>query len=54
MESVSCKSYGTTFNGKYCNQCGEKVIEDKDFTLKYIFSQAFETITNLDSKVLNY
>lgn len=50
MESLSCKSCGTTFNGKYCNECGEKVIEDKDFTLKYIFSQAFESITNLDSK----
>lgn len=46
-----CKSCQTTFEGKYCHTCGEKIIEDKDFHLSSIFSSALGSITNLDSKL---
>ena len=49
----TCKNCSLTFEGKYCPACGEKVIENKDFSLTYIFGQAIGMITNLDSKLYN-
>lgn len=47
----TCKNCKTKFKGKYCNTCGEKVVEQGDFTVKSIVGQAVGAITNLDSKV---
>jgi len=46
---VTCKS---VLYGEYCHNCGEKVISDKDFTLKNLFEQAFDAIAHIDSKLL--
>ncbi len=46
----SCPSCDNQFVGRYCNQCGEKLLEEKDFQLTSIFEQAIGPITNLDSK----
>lgn len=50
MRSVVCKNCLNKFQGTYCNLCGEKITEEADLSLNRIFSQAFESITNLDSK----
>jgi len=47
----TCNNCKNKFTGKYCNLCGEKVIESADLSLSHIFSQAFESITNFDSKI---
>ncbi|MBK8623266.1 MAG: DUF3667 domain-containing protein [Saprospiraceae bacterium] len=49
---ISCKNCHFTFNGKYCPMCGEKVVEQKDFFFHTITGQAFEMITNLDSRII--
>lgn len=52
MNKIVCKSCNNKFEGKYCNQCGEKMILDSDFLIKNLIGQAFETVTNIDSKLL--
>ena len=47
-----CKNCQNTFYGNFCNNCGEKIISEADFSLKTILNQAFGAITNLDSKLL--
>ena len=47
-----CKSCQNQFSGNYCNWCGEKIIEEKDFSMRSIIGQAVGAITNLDSKLL--
>ena len=49
----TCKNCSLTSEGKYCPACGEKVIENKDFSLTHIFGQAIGMLTNLDSKLYN-
>lgn len=44
-------SCGNEFEGKYCNQCGEKVIDQKDRRLIYFFGELFNAITFADSKL---
>ena len=50
MEYI-CKSCGNQFTGRYCNQCGEKVILPEDKSLKALFSSILVAITFADSKV---
>jgi len=47
----SCKNCKYKFSGKYCNACGEKIVEDKDFRLFQMIQNAFESITSFDSKI---
>jgi len=47
---VTCKSCGHAFAGKYCNQCGEKVIEPRDLSVRHYFEDIFNALTSLDTK----
>ncbi|MBI1268148.1 MAG: DUF3667 domain-containing protein, partial [Cryomorphaceae bacterium] len=49
---TSCKSCGNSFAGNFCNQCGERVVSDNDFSLKSLLSQALGAIASIDSKWL--
>lgn len=51
METRTCKSCGTKFSGNYCNNCGEKVINQSDRTLKYFFGEFINAITFADNKL---
>ncbi|MBK8551685.1 MAG: DUF3667 domain-containing protein [Ignavibacteria bacterium] len=46
-----CKNCGCIFEGKYCNQCGQKLIEGR-FTLKEILHNFFHNFTHLDKGIL--
>ncbi|CAA9243076.1 MAG: hypothetical protein AVDCRST_MAG56-1532 [uncultured Cytophagales bacterium] len=48
---VTCKCCGHAFAGKYCNQCGEKVIEPRDLSVRHYFEEIFNAFTSLDTKV---
>lgn len=48
---MKCKNCNNDFKGKYCNQCGEKIIDETSFSLTNILAQAFGSITNIDSKL---
>lgn len=50
--SLNCKNCNSKFEGNFCNQCGEKVLKDGDFAIMKILSQAFDTFTHIDSKLV--
>lgn len=45
-----CLSCGNSFTGRYCNQCGEKVVEPNERTLRYFFGHVINAFTFLDGK----
>lgn len=47
----TCKNCGETLKGKYCFECGEKVVETNDFSLKTMLGEVVDGIFNIDSKV---
>jgi hypothetical protein len=48
----TCKNCGHAFHGKICNQCGEKVFDEKQLTAKYFFHQVLDFFWHWESKVL--
>lgn len=48
----TCKSCGNQFSGLYCNQCGEKVIEPKDRSLRTFLSNILLFISFADSRFI--
>ncbi|MDN5204968.1 DUF3667 domain-containing protein [Fulvivirgaceae bacterium BMA10] len=52
-EVQHCKSCNNQFQGRYCNQCGEKILDPKERTLKYFFGQFINAITFVDRKFLS-
>jgi hypothetical protein len=58
MESLestigNCKSCGTVVIGTYCSQCGEKVLDPQEKSIKAFFMGVFSAITSLDGKFLH-
>ena len=47
-----CKSCGHVFTGKYCNVCGEKVIEPKDRKFKSFIGNVLIATTFVDNKFI--
>jgi hypothetical protein len=45
---LTCKNCGNGFQGKYCNQCGEKVYTDHDRSLLHFFEESFHFITHFE------
>lgn len=43
-----CKNSKNIFEGKFCNQCGEKVYTDKDKSIVHFFGEAFHFITHFE------
>lgn len=50
-DKTTCKNCQQTFNGYFCNHCGEKVIQKEDLGLKKINSELFNALTFADSKL---
>ncbi len=48
----TCKNCKHIFHGKICNQCGEKVFNEKQLTTKYFFHQVIDFFWHWESKVL--
>jgi hypothetical protein len=48
----TCKSCGNTFTGLYCNQCGEKLIEPKDRSMRTFLSNILLFVSFADSRFL--
>lgn len=46
----TCKNCENQFAGRFCNICGEKVIEPKDRSLLKLFENIFNAFTFVDSK----
>jgi hypothetical protein len=50
MDAVTCKNCGQVFEGKYCNNCGEKVLHTHDRSIGHFFEDAIHFITHFDGK----
>lgn len=50
--SITCKSCSNVFTGKFCNNCGEKLYNDHDKSLKHLFDDVFHFFTHFDNKFL--
>src|SRR4051812_37895474 len=48
----SCASCGHILNGKFCSQCGEKVLRKEDKSILHFFEEFFHMLTHADSKFL--
>ena len=51
MNNESCKNCSAQLVGKFCHNCGEKVVEKTDFSLKTLLHQFVDGVFNIDSKV---
>jgi len=51
--SRSCKHCGNTFQGKFCNLCGEKVLEKRDQTFRIYLLNLLNAYTFVDGKFFN-
>ncbi len=49
----TCLTCESKFQGRYCNRCGEKVIEAYDRSLKHFFDNLLNAFTFIDGKFLN-
>lgn len=50
MESVliTCKNCGNQFQGKYCNECGEKVYTEHDRNIFHFIEEGFHFLTHFE------
>ncbi len=46
--TTTCKNCGNNFQGKYCNQCGEKVYQEKDRKIIHLFEEVFHFLTHFE------
>jgi len=52
LAPVTCKNCGNRFQGKYCNDCGEKVYTEHDKKISHFFEESLHFITHFDNKFL--
>lgn len=45
---IVCKNCQTVFDGKFCNNCGQKHYSDRDKTFSHIFEEAVHFVTHLE------
>lgn len=48
----TCKNCENSFQGKICNNCGEKVFDEKNLTAKHFLHEAIDFFYHWESKVL--
>ena len=46
-----CASCHERLVGRYCHQCGERIVDPHDYTVWHFAEQAFEAVTHLDGKL---
>jgi hypothetical protein len=46
----TCPSCNHHFHGKYCNNCGEKLLQPEDKKISHLFGEAFHFLTHFDNK----
>jgi hypothetical protein len=45
---TTCTNCHATFEGKYCNQCGQKNYTEKDKSIKHLIEEAFHFMTHFE------
>ena len=49
----TCKNCSTEFKGRYCNHCGEKVIEPYERSIRFFIDSVFNAFTFVEGKFWN-
>jgi hypothetical protein len=49
---VKCVTCGNTFQGEFCNRCGEKVLVPQERSLKHFFTSLLSAFTFIDGRFL--
>jgi hypothetical protein len=49
---VTCKNCAHQFNGKYCNNCGEKVFTKHDKSIAHLFEEGLHFLSHFEGKLL--
>ncbi len=52
MQEHQCKNCGHIFQGRFCNECGEKVYHEHDKKLAHLFEEGFHFMTHFEGKFL--
>jgi hypothetical protein len=52
MAIFECPSCGAKTVGQFCSHCGEKEVEDEDYSLRHFLAESVTALTLLESKVL--
>ncbi len=52
MTAESCPSCGSPFAGRYCSACGERRLDDHDFSFWHFVSHSLHDVTHMDAKIL--
>ncbi len=48
MDANTCRNCNNTFTGRYCNNCGQQVINENDKKFSHIFEEAFHFLTHFE------
>lgn len=47
----NCKNCNETLVGQFCHQCGEKVVNETDFSIRTLSGQVVDGVFNIDAKI---
>jgi hypothetical protein len=47
----ACENCGTSLEGHFCHNCGQKELHEHDWSLKHFLHEAWHEIAHLDSKI---
>jgi len=53
MEINICKNCGHTFEDKFCNHCGQKLLTDKDKSFKHLLNEVFHFLTHFEGSFIH-
>jgi hypothetical protein len=48
---AACENCGTSLEGHFCHNCGQKELHEHDWSLKHFLHEAWHEIIHLDSKI---
>lgn len=48
---VACPTCGTPAPDKFCSACGEKILSEPDYSLRGLFGETLNVVTNLESNI---
>lgn len=46
-----CVNCGNSFEGKYCNICGERIVKREELTVRHLIGETIKALTFADSKI---
>ncbi len=50
LESIICKNCSSQLTGQYCHNCGQKVIDSSNRTVKHLFTELLSNVFFLDNR----